>query len=454
MGVTKDLVKFCYELDYSDLPQDVTRKAKYFFLDFIGGTIAGSRHDSSEAIIEFVRETKGDSSIIGTEVKTSLAFAALANGAMAHALEIDDTNTEASLHPGVGVFPAALAASEIVRCDGKQFITSAVAGYETTIRIGRAVNPSEHYSRGFHATGTCGVFGATVTASRILGLNEMEMTNALGIAGSLTSGSMAFLQNGAWTKRLHPGWAAHNGIIASKLAQKGFTGPSEILEGKYGFLSSFSSNPNFELMKNELGKSFEIVRVSIKNHACCRYKQSAIDAILNIVSRNELKPQDIKKVKIQLVGTAIPIVAEPESTKRNPKNVVDAQFSMPFGAAVAILRRRAFIDEYQMNLISSKKVKALMQKVECEHNPALDKNFPKVWPSIVSIETTEGEIFEERVDCPKGDPENLLTWEELTDRFAFLSKVAYSEAKRRKIKETIAGLENVKNIGEICQFLR
>jgi 2-methylcitrate dehydratase PrpD len=154
------------------------------------------------------------------------------------------------------------------------------------------------------------------------------------------------------------------------------------------------------------------------------------------------------------VGTAIPIVVEPVSTKYNPKNVVDAQFSMPFGAAVAILRRRAFIDEYQMDLVSSEEVKALMRKVKCEHNPDLDKDYPKVWPSIVNIETTKGRVFEERVDYPKGDPENPLTWEELTDRFDLLSKIAYSADKIRKIKEIMANLEKVENVGETCQSLR
>ena len=454
MGATKDLVKFCHELEYSDLPQDVIHKAKYLLLDFIGVATAGSRCDSSKTIIDFVHETKGDSTIIGTEVGASPSLAALANGAMAHALEIDDTSTEASLHPGAVIFPAALAASEIAHCDGKRFITSVVAGYEATVRIGKAVNPGEHYSRGFHSTGTCGVFGATVTASKILGLDEQEMRNGLGIAGSLASGSMAFLQNGAWTKRLHPGWAAHNGIIAAKLAEKRFTGPSEILEGRYGFLSSFSSNPNFELVTNDLGKSFQIVKVSIKNHACCRYQHSAIDAIIEIVSRNGLQLGDIEKVNIQLVGVAIPVVVEPESTRHNPENVVDAQFSMPFGAAVAILRRKAFIDEFQMDLVSSREVKDLMQKVKCKHNPDLDKDYPKVWPSIVKIETTKGRAFEGRADYPKGDPENPLTWEELTNRYDLLSKAVYSEEKRRKIKEVVTNFEKVEHVGETCKCLR
>ena len=454
MGATKDLVKFCYGLEYSALPQNVIQQAKYLLLDFIGVATAGSRCDSSKVIIDFVHETKGDSTIIGTEVGTSPSFAALANGAMAHALEIDDTSTEASLHPGAVIFPTALAASEIAHCDGRQFITSVVAGYEATVRIGKAVNPGEHYSRGFHLTGTCGVFGATITAAKILGLDEQEIINALGIAGSLTSGSMAFLQNGAWTKRLHPGWAAHNGIIAAKLAEKGFTGPSEILEGRHGFLGSFSSNPNFELITKELGKSFRIVKVGIKNHACCRYQHSAIDAIIEIVSKNGLQPGDIEKVNIQLVEAAIHVVVEPESTKYNPENVVDAQFSMPFGAAVAILRRRAFIDEFQIDLISSREVKDLMQKIKCQHNPELDKDYPKVWPSIVKIETTKGRVFEERVDYPKGDPENPLTWEELTDRYNLLSKAVYSEDKRRQIKEVVTNFEKVENVEETCQCLR
>jgi 2-methylcitrate dehydratase PrpD len=454
MGVTKDLVKFCYGLESSDLPRDVIQKAKYFLLDFTGVAAAGSKCDSSKIITDFAHETKGDSTIIGDKVGTAPYLAALANGAMAHALEIDDTSTEASLHPGAGIFPTALAASEIAHCDGKKFIAAVVAGYEATIRIGKAVNPTEHYSRGLHSTGTCGVFGATVTASKLLGLDEEKTMNAFGIAGHLTSGSMAFLQNGAWSKRINPGWAAHNGIIAAKLAARGFNGPWEILEGKFGFLSAVSSNPNLELLTNDLGKSFQIAKTSIKNHACCRYKQSALDAVIDIVSKNNLQPRDIEKVNIQLVGTAISIVVEPKSTKYNPKNVVDAQFSMPFGAAVAILRRKAFIDEYQMDLLSSGEVKDLMQKVECEHNPELDKDYPEVWPSIVKIETTEGRVFEERVDYPKGDPENPLTWEELTDRFDLLAKTTYPEDQRRKIKEIMANLEKVENVGEICQLLR
>ncbi len=126
---------------------------------------------------------------------------------------------------------------------------------------------------------------------------------------------------------------------------------------------------------------------------------------------------------------------------------------MPFGAAVAILRRRAFIDEYKMDLVSSEEVKALMQKVKCQHNPALDKDYPRVWPSIVNIETTNGRVFEERVDYPKGDPENPLTWEELTDRFDLLSGIVYSDDKRREIKEIVTNFEKVENVGEICNSL-
>ena len=456
--VTKDLVRFCHQLQYSELPEDVIHKAKYFLLDFIGVAIAGSRSDSSRVIIDFVSEAKGNGTVIATGVGTRFEYAALANGAMAHALEIDDTSTEASLHPGAAIFPAALAASEIAPCDGRQFISSVVAGYDTMIRLGKAVNPSEHYARGFHATGTCGVFGATAAAAKILGLNEKEMTNALGIAGSMTSGSMAFLQpsgeQGAWTKRLHPGWAAHNGIMAARLAAKGFNAPPEIIEGRNGFLPSFSVNPDFDLVTRDLGESFQILEVSIKNHACCRYKQSALDAVLALVMENDLQPGDIKKITLQLVGTAMPIVAEPASVKRDPKSIVDAQFSMHFGAAAAILRRSAFLDEYRMDLILSAEARDLMQKVDCQHNPTLDEVFPAVWPSVAIIETTDGRTLEKRVDYPKGDPNNPLTQEELGDRFELLTKDIYSEDKRRKIKEIATDFENVDSVADCCKYLR
>ena len=195
----------------------------------------------------------------------------MANGTAFHSIEMDDVNNEASLHPGVVAFPTALSMADLAHVSGKDFIAAVVAGYDVIVRLGRALQPAEHYGRGFHPTGTCGAFGAAVVAGRLLGLQGDDFIHALGIAGSQTAGSMEFLAQGAWTKRLHPGWASHSGSWAALLARSGYTGPTTILEGRDGFLQAYSGNPDMSLVLQDLGDEYLITRTAIKPHACCRY---------------------------------------------------------------------------------------------------------------------------------------------------------------------------------------
>ena len=314
MEITKELARFCSKLKFENFPEEVVDRAKYFALDFVGVAARGSLENSTKAMHLFVKEmgptTKGGV-IIGTKMKAPHQYAALANGASSHSLELDDVNNEASLHPGVAIFPAAISTCEMAAKNGKRFIEGAVLGYEVMIRLGRALDPKEHYTRGFHPTGTCGTFGATATAAKIVGLNELQMINGLGIAGSQAAGSMEFLAQGAWTKRMHPGWAAHNGIIASLLAKKGFKGPSTIIEGKTGFLHAYSLNGSTVKMLEGLGSSFKIMETSIKPHACCRYMQPPIDGILKIIKEEQIKPEAVKKVTLGMLKAGFPIVVTP-----------------------------------------------------------------------------------------------------------------------------------------------
>jgi 2-methylcitrate dehydratase PrpD len=231
VDITELLVRFCHQLSGERLPRDVVEKAKSHTLDFFGVASRGSLSDSSLAIARFLQALKGigEAVVVGTPLLAHPTYAALANGAFAHSLELDDVERESSLHPGVAVFPAALAAAELTQADGKRFIAAVVAGYEVTIRLGKALKPSAHYGRGFHPTATCGTFGAAVAAGKLLGLNEQQLLHAFGIAGSQAAGLMEFLADGAWTKRLHPGWAAHAGLIAALLAREGSPdrGPSQ-----------------------------------------------------------------------------------------------------------------------------------------------------------------------------------------------------------------------------------
>jgi 2-methylcitrate dehydratase PrpD len=456
MEVTKELIQRCHDLNYDALTTDVVDRVKYLFLDFIGVAARGSLSDSSgpvQKLILNLDHAQDGAVVIGTHLKANPSYAALANGTAAHSLELDDVVNEASLHPAVAIMPAALAAAHIAGCSGKELIAAITAGYEVMIKLGVALDPAAHYAQGFHPTGTCGTLGAAITAAKILKLNQKAMLNALGIAGSQAAGSMEFLSDGAFTKRLHPGWAAHSGIIAALLARENFTGPGTIIEGRFGFLHAYSSGSKSGKVLQDWGDPWEVLHTSIKPHACCRYKQGSIDGILKIVRQNNLDASQIEKVILGILQAGFAIVAEPEEQKSNPNSVVDAQFSMPFGAAVAILYGKATLDEYTMANVNSARVKALMDKISCVKDPELEKEFPKKWPASVTLMTKEGKAYSTRIDFPKGDPENQLTWDELIDKFRNLVSPIFSKARQTQIIDKVKSLEQVADVHALSLLL-
>ncbi len=454
MGITQELTKYCGNLTFQQLPEEVIDKVKYRFLDFITVACRGSREGSSQTMFRFVRETgRGEGVMIGTKAKAPYLYAALANGTSSHAIELDDVDNEASLHPGVAVFPSALATSEMVRASGKSFILAVVLGYEVMVRLGKALGPENSYKRGFHPTGTCGTFGSSVASSKILGLKEEGFLNAIGISGSQASGSMEYLAQGAWTKRFHAGWAAHSGMVAALLSQKGFTGPSSMIEGRDGFLHAYSNGADPSKVLAGIGSGFEILRTSVKPHACCRYMQPPIDGVLRIVQENNLRPEEVEKIKVGVLRAGAHLVADPIESKVEPQSIVDAQFSMPFGAAVAVLHRKAGLKEFQLAVIQSRAVREMMKRVECIIDPDLERTFPKQWRATAEILTKEGKRYFTTIDYPKGDPENPLSWEELIERFHDLTGRILTKAHRLKIVEEVRRLEGIKNLHQWSPLL-
>ena len=456
MAITQELAKYCHSLKFRQLPEEVVDRVKYFFLDFIGVACRGSQEDSSRTMYHLVEEL-GDARqggvIIGRRGRAPFVYAALANGTSAHAIEMDDVNNEASLHPGVVVFPAALATSEMVTGVGEKFIEAVVLGYEVMIRLGRALGPQNSYKRGFHPTGTCGSFGSSVVVSKIMGLKREEMISAMGIAGSQAAGSMEYLAQGAWTKRFHAGWAALSGMVAAQLARKGFKGPSSIIEGRDGFLHSYSDGADQSRVLEGIGTQYEILRTSIKPHACCRYMQPPIDAILKVVKENDLPPEKVEKVRVGILLAGARLIAEPLEEKYIPQSIVDAQFSMPYGAAVAILYRKAGLDEFQLSKIRSEEVKRMMRRVECVKDPDLEKTFPKQWCATAEIFTKDGKRYFTRVEYCKGDPENPLSWDELVAKFHDLSSGFWTRDRRSKIVETVKKLEEIQGLKKWSSLL-
>jgi 2-methylcitrate dehydratase PrpD len=459
--ITRTLVHFSHSLGHKDLGGDVLQQAKCLLLDYLGVAIAGSQTESSLAVYRMLARAMppGPCTVMGTALQTSPEYAALANGTAAHSVELDDTHQAGSIHLGVVMFSAAIALSEILPDIGSdRFFPAVVAGYEVAGRLGIAVQPKHHYALGFHPTATCGVFGAAVTAAKLLQLSQEQMLSAVGIAGSMSAGSLEFLADGAWTKRLHPGLAAQNGILAARLAAEGFRGPGTILEGRDGFLSAYSRKSRPELVTKDLGQSFEILRTSVKPHACCRYLQAPIDGLIELAVAHDIHPEQVARIEVAVLQAGWPLVCEPQERKYSPSNVVDAQFSMPFGAAIALACRAAGLDQFTEENFQSPRIRSLMSKVVMMKDSRIEKNFPVEWPAHVRVHLTSGKQFEKYVRFPKGDPENPLSWEELSAKFQslatrvlpqssceqignFVSRVGPSTALRDIWKLTVHGSE-------------
>ncbi|HLK18558.1 MAG TPA: MmgE/PrpD family protein [Bryobacteraceae bacterium] len=427
MNETRELVQFLAALN--DLPAEVEDRTRYLLLDYLGVAIRGSRAESSTAVYKMIHRLKA---------RSLPTYTALAYGTAAHAIEMDDTHNAGSIHLGVVIFSTALALMETLPdLPAERFISAVVAGYEAAARVAVAARPKQQYSLGFHPTSTCGVFGAAITAAKLLDLTPQQTLSAFGIAGSMAAGSLEFLAEGAWTKRLHPGLAAQNGIQAALLASEGFRGPSTILEGRDGFLHGYSRDPLAETLTADLGASFEIMRTSVKPHACCRYMQGPIDAILDLVRQHGFRPHQVRAVTVTVLEAGWPLVVEPRAQKYNPQSVVEAQFSMPFAAAVALLFGAAGIDQFREENVRSDEVRRMMRRVEMIADDTLEENFPLEWPARARIELTDGRRLEKHVEHPKGDPENPLTWDELIAKFKLLVEPCVTA---ERADEMIAGV--------------
>ena len=456
MKLTEKVAELACDLSFADLQENVRDRIAYLLVDYLGVASGGTLSDSSKPVYRFLEERRfksGGVPVIATDLRVDAPYAALAMGTAAHSLELDDVVNAASLHPGVSVISAALAAGSYKKCSGPELMTAIAAGYEVMVKLGIALDPAAHYRQGFHPTATCGTMGAAVTAAKILKLDHAGMVNSLGIAGSQAAGSMEFLADGAFTKRFHAGWSAHSGLVAALLAREGFSGPSSIIEGKFGFLSSYSPASDPDKVLTGWGDPYEIMNTSIKPHACCRYKQGSIDCILGIMGDNGLQGSDIASVETAILKAGVALVAEPEQQKLSPASVVDAQFSMPFGAAVAIKYGDAFLDRYSIENIENQEVKSLMSLVKCVKDDEIEGDFPKKWPAKVKITTRDGREFSKRLDHPKGDPENPLSWDEIIIKFERLSSSVFDGQKSSMIVDAVRELESCGDVSVLMEQL-
>ena len=342
--MVRAFARFIVGTEFQDLPKNVVYQCKRSILDFCSVVLAGYRKGAiTRPLIKYLREVGGkqEASIIGDGSRIPCGNAALANAAMGHALDLDDGHRYAHSHIGVVVIPASFAVAEKTRASIEDLFTAVTLGYDVFARVGHAANPSQSF-RGFHPSGMCGPFGAAAAAAKLLKLDEEQIVNALGIAGTQGAGFLEVIRDGQMIKPLQPARAAQSGIIAAELASMGVKGPKTILEGDKGFLGATADKINFAAIRSKLGKRYEILNSYTKLYPSCRHTHVAIDLILSLRKNRSLAPEDVKSIlvrthKIGLSETGK--ILAPESPQA-------ALFSMPYSVAVALIEGRVSLDDF------------------------------------------------------------------------------------------------------------
>jgi len=362
---------------------------------------------------------------------------------MSHTLELDDVHREAKLHPGAVIVPTALGLGEYLGVDGRRLLEAIVVGYETMIRIGMGVGAASHRVKGWHATATCGTFGAAATSSVLLGLDTFRTASALGLAGTQSSGLWAFTADGSMSKKLHPGRAAESGVLSALLSRAGFTGPTKVIEAEDGgFFKATSDQYSYDTVLFELGRRFYLLDTEIKPFACCRSMHPAVEAALKLRGEAVLDNIDFVEVK------TFSIAKMQCGFSRYPTNSVEAQFSLPYAVAVALLDGRAMVEQFSEERLRDKRVQALSEKVRVFANAEFDVDYPKKWQSEVILHLLDGSEISHKVDYAKGSVESPLSDEEMQDRLDYLLGDRVTG-----LRDVVGELERVDDIGVLLNFL-
>ena len=455
-GITSRLAEFSADLKFEDIPEEVVTRTRLLILD-ITGIMVRARHDaeSTPSMIGAVQRlglNQGSSLVLGDPTGYVPSAAALINGTLAHSLDFDDTHAVASLHSSAPIFPAALAAAEMTSASGRDLIAACVAGYEVQVRLSLALNPSDHYDRGFHPTATCGVFGAATAAGCLLGLDAKGIQSAYGIALSQSAGSMQFLADGAWTKRSHVGQAASNGLLCATFAAEGFRGPAEAFEGNWGFLGGYAPNAEPEKAVEALGKKWETLELAVKPYPSCRYTHAPMDGLIALRNEQSLDFAAIESVEVGISATGHKLVGKPEHLKTHPVSTVDGQFSMPFCAAVVLRHGNLLWDDYPVQL-KDQETLALCRKVSTNVDVRAEAAFPESMSGAVKVNTVKGS-FETFVGLPKGEPGNFMSEEEFRSKFSGLCAPYLEKNRLEQLADSLLTLDGAVNAAEVFSLTR
>lgn len=434
------LADFAAGLDITTLPHDVRSRACLHILDGLGLGLASRAHPFATAALAGIDDLGGNQTggctVIGSPDGMAARDAALANGILIHGLDFDDTHQAAIVHPTAAALPAALAVAEQHNLSGEALLAAYCIGMEAAIRIGAAVKGGFHHA-GFHATGVVAHFSSALAAGRLLGLDAAALVSAQGIAASTASGVQVFLEEGAWTKRFHPGWAAVAGIAAAHLARRGFRGPSRPYEGTFGLFESHlqahvgDAEPG--LITEGLGQVWRMAETALKPYPVCHFIHGCAEAA--IVVREAIGDAGIESIDILLPEKTLPIVAEPAEAKRNARTEYEAKFSAPFVVATCLLRGRFGLAELTPEAIAAADVQALAGRTRCMPDP--DSAFPTYFSGGVRLRLSDGREVGHHVAVNSGAGERQMDAAAVIAKFMANAAPVLGEARAERLCDTV-----------------
>ncbi|MBP7336546.1 MmgE/PrpD family protein [Niveispirillum sp.] len=426
----------------ADIPAGVIADCKTLVRDYLGVALGGSRTGSGKAAAGFALEVGGrqEATIIGHGGRVPAVHAALANAIASHSIELDDVDILALFHFSPPVVSAALAAAEREGASGEAFIAAVAAGCDMMARASDATNFSLR-DRGYHTTPTCGVFGATVAAGRLMGLDRDQMVSALGLAGAQASGLME-MYGPSMQKRFNPGPAARNGVTAAQMAKLGFTGTATIFEGERGFCRAFSDKHDIAALTRGLGSEWP-VHIEYKAYSCARPIHNAIDCALAV--RAQLA-EPVSSVR-RMVMRRHPAWAHYHLNTR-PQTYHEAQVSLPYSVAVALIEGAALFPQYQNEKLGDPDIRRLSDLLEI----VPDETLPRGVSCHLTVETDGGARLESQVDHPKGSIANPMTNAEMNAKVHLLADPVLGAERVGEMIAAVDAVERLETIGRLTRL--
>jgi 2-methylcitrate dehydratase PrpD len=444
----RQLVDWGLALGLADVPASAQHAAARHLLDGVGLSIAGHRTKAAAPSLTVARALEGraEARILGDGSFVSVPAAAMADGALVHAIDFDDTHAGGLIHATAVVLPAAFTVGQHVGASGRDVLTAAILGYETACRVAMA-SPHGFHARGLHATQVAGVLSSAIVASRLMGLSAEVATNAVGIAGSSAGGLLEFLTTGASTKQLHPGGASLNGVLAARLAEAGATGPATVLDGPHGIYAALSARPaDLTRVTDDLGTRWEVERITIKPYPSCQLMHVTLDALRTVLAQIP-SVDSVAAIRAYVHPDSAPTVCEPVETKVRPRASYDAKFSLPWSVAALIIDGDVSVATYDLDSVLRPEVADLSAKVTSIVEDLSGGGVAADAPGRIEVELADGQVLVGEVERSLGGPDLPLTDDALIAKF--LGNVGGDSPVARELVDHVLNLANEANLTRI-----